>query len=593
MAGMSSCRRLTGLVVAATIMAGSTAAASAEPDFSFTGSGWGHGLGLSQYGAKARGADGANYREIVNWYFPGTQLAPFSSVAHGSFIVNDPTPLWVGLRQQDENLTFTVREGSASLCFDLTERCVVAQSGETWRFTRNGAGGCVFLRVFEGGGVEVLGGVGACDGSVRPSSNQVVIDVRVKARSYRYGILRFREAPSTGKVQTAYEIGVEHYMRGLSEVPESWPQASIEAQVVTSRSFAVWHALDRGSEAQFDTQRKDDCYCNLRDDASDMVFRGWTGEANHPRWTAGVAATTREVITSGNVVALGLYSSSSGGFTERYADVFDADSHPYLATVNDMAAFSASAANPHKSWAAGYGQAQLAEIFGFDWVANAEVTERNPSGSAKTVRLVGIVEGRPAETTVTGVKIRTALSLRSTTFDIIGTPRFSDVPSDHAFAGEVLGLHDLGVTTGCTTTRYCPDSGVTRGEMAAFLVRALRLPPTPVADSFVDDNGHFFEGDIETLRAYGVTTGCTATRYCPDSGITRGEMAAFLVRGFDLASAAGDSFVDDNGHFFEGDIEALVTSGVTSGCNTRSFCPNRAVTRAEMAAFLIRALASD
>jgi SpoIID/LytB domain protein len=589
---MSRCRYLAGLIVAIAIMAASTVVAGAQPDFSFVGSGWGHGAGLSQYGAKALGADGANYQQIINRYFTGTNLAPFTAVAQGSFIVNDETPLWVGLRQHDENLTFEVQDGTAYLCFDRTGGCLTAQPGETWRFTRDGSGSCMFLRVPEEGGIAVISEAGACDGSVRPVSDRTILHIPVKARSYRYGILRFREAPTTEKLQITYEIGVEHYMRGLSEVPESWSMASIEAQVVTSRSFVVWHALDRGPEELFDTQRKDDCYCNLRDDTSDLVFRGWTGEATHPRWAAAVESTTQEVITSGNAVALGLYSSSSGGFTETYAEVFGGDEHHYLATVDDQAAYSDSAANPHASWGAGYSQAALGDLFGFDWVADAEVTERNPSGSAKTVRLAGIVEGRPAEITVTGVEMRSALSLRSTTFDLIAIPRFDDVSSDHTFAGEILGLHELGVTTGCTPARYCPDRGVTRGEMAAFLVRALGLTLVPVADTFGDDNGHFFEGDIETLYARGVTTGCTPTRYCPDRGVTRAEMAAFLVRGFDLAPATGDSFVDDDGSFFEDDIEALRASGVTSGCNSRSFCPNRAITRAEMAAFLIRALAS-
>mgnify|MGYP006432504445 FL=1 len=68
-------------------------------------------------------------------------------------------------------------------------------------------------------------------------------------------------------------------------------------------------------------------------------------------------------------------------------------------------------------------------------------------------------------------------------------------------------------------------------------------------------------------------------------------MATFLVRGFGLAEGTGDSFMDDDGSFFEADIEALVAAGVTSGCSATSFCPGAPVTREQMAAFLIRALA--
>ena len=69
-------------------------------------------------------------------------------------------------------------------------------------------------------------------------------------------------------------------------------------------------------------------------------------------------------------------------------------------------------------------------------------------------------------------------------------------------------------------------------------------------------------------------------------------MAAFLVRALDLTSATGsDPFTDDDGSLFETEIETLRSHGITAGCTTTTFCPNRAVTRAEMAAFLVRALA--
>ena len=72
--------------------------------------------------------------------------------------------------------------------------------------------------------------------------------------------------------------------------------------------------------------------------------------------------------------------------------------------------------------------------------------------------------------------------------------------------------------------------------------------------------------------------------------MTRAEMAAFLVRGYDLVAASGIPFSDAGGHYFEAEIASLAASGITSGCSATSFCPDRSVTRAEMAAFLVRAL---
>ena len=523
-------RRFT-LLVAGTALLLAVAAPPAMAAFTFTGAGWGHGVGLSQYGAKAMAADGATYQQIVSRYFTGATTGLYTTLHPDSFLVSDETPLWVGLRQQSENLGFIVENGTAELCFDVTNLCVAtARPGEAWRFSRDGAGRCVFFRSLPSGAIQIAGQSLDCVASVRPGSPTTTLRIPFKARSYRNGILRFREAPSTGKLQSALEIGIEEYLRGLSEVPESWPTAAVEAQVVVSRSQAVWYTLDRGPADQFSTQVKDDCYCNLRDGGTDQVFRGHTGVASHPNWVAAVESTAMQVISVYGRTGLGLYSSSSGGRTESFFDVFGTDEHPYLAVVDDHAAFSEPAANPHDAWAAQYPQTTLADVFGFSWLVDAEVAERNESGSARTVRLVGIIGGRPAETTVTGVEVRQALSLRSTTFDIATSSRFEDVPPQHQFSGEILGLHELGVTAGCTTTTFCPNRAVTRAEMAAFLVRALDLTSATGSDPFTDDDGSLFETEIETLRSHGITAGCTTTTFCPNRAVTRAEMAAFLVR---------------------------------------------------------------
>lgn len=155
-------------------------------------------------------------------------------------------------------------------------------------------------------------------------------------------------------------------------------------------------------------------------------------------------------------------------------------------------------------------------------------------------------------------------------------------------------LRAAGITKGCnppTNSRFCPYNNVTRAEMATFLVRALDLPATS-ADYFDDDNGNIHESAINSLRASGITTGCrpSGNRYCPSQAVTRGQMAAFLVRGFGLPGSATDYFTDDDGTLFENEINALAAAGITVGCATRSFCPTRTVTRGEMATFLTRAV---
>jgi hypothetical protein len=182
----------------------------------------------------------------------------------------------------------------------------------------------------------------------------------------------------------------------------------------------------------------------------------------------------------------------------------------------------------------------------------------------------------------------------------VGPPStFLDVPGSHTFFGDVEWLAGEGITRGCNpplNDRYCPDDPVTRGQMAAFLDRALNLT-NPATDRFSDDDGSVFESSIEALAAAGITKGCNPPlndRYCPDDPVTRAQMAAFLDRALNLDTVDTDTFTDDNGSVFEANIEALAAAGITRGCNPPDndrYCPNQSVTRAQMAAFLNRALA--
>jgi hypothetical protein len=108
-----------------------------------------------------------------------------------------------------------------------------------------------------------------------------------------------------------------------------------------------------------------------------------------------------------------------------------------------------------------------------------------------------------------------------------------DDSSASIFSDSIKWLSATGITQGCGPRRFCPDALVTRGQMAAFLVRALKLPAPPTPKIFTDTKGHMFEGAIAQLAYAGITIGCnppTNNRFCPNSNVTRGEMAAFLVR---------------------------------------------------------------
>ena len=176
---------------------------------------------------------------------------------------------------------------------------------------------------------------------------------------------------------------------------------------------------------------------------------------------------------------------------------------------------------------------------------------------------------------------------------------FSDVGegSVHAPAVEALAAEGVLDGTDCGTGLFCPDDPLQRSVMAIWLVRMLDGADTaPTAsDVFSDvDYNKGYAPFADRLAELAVTRGCATDplRYCPDENVTRGQMAAFLVRAFDLEAGPNAAFTDvGDGHTFVADIDALAASRVTAGCSTTPlrFCPDRHVTRAQMATFLARA----
>ncbi|MBL8234371.1 MAG: S-layer homology domain-containing protein [Bryobacterales bacterium] len=180
------------------------------------------------------------------------------------------------------------------------------------------------------------------------------------------------------------------------------------------------------------------------------------------------------------------------------------------------------------------------------------------------------------------------------------SPQFADVDSSNTLFDYINTMRVWSITTGCNATNYCPGANVTRGQMAVFVIRGLlgdsfQFPSQPY---FTDVPAtHPFFNFIQKMRELGITSGCTATTYCADANVTRGEMAAFLIRG-KLRALLGDTFVFPSAayftdvpstHPFFNFVQKMRELGVTSGCTATTYCPEAAVTREQMAAFVVRA----
>lgn len=173
---------------------------------------------------------------------------------------------------------------------------------------------------------------------------------------------------------------------------------------------------------------------------------------------------------------------------------------------------------------------------------------------------------------------------------------FGDVPDSYWAWSNIEILYNTGVTGGCSTLPllYCPTNTVTRAEMAVFLEKGLHgnsfVPPN-VSPTFSDTAGHWAEDWIEALKADQITTGCGTGLYCPNSPVTRAQMAVFLLKakyGYDYSPLnVSPTFGDTVGHWAEDWIEKLALDGITTGCGGGNYCPDSATTRDQMAVFLV------
>ncbi|HEY1252563.1 MAG TPA: S-layer homology domain-containing protein [Thermoanaerobaculia bacterium] len=173
---------------------------------------------------------------------------------------------------------------------------------------------------------------------------------------------------------------------------------------------------------------------------------------------------------------------------------------------------------------------------------------------------------------------------------------FADVPVNHPFYAAIEALFHAGVTAGCGPSIDCPGDGVTRAEMAIFLLKAKLGPdyaPPPGSGTVFGDvpPGSFAQSWIEDLYAAGVSAGCGNGNFCPGETVNRKQMAVFLLKAsrgsaYQPPPASGifdDVSADDP---YAPWIEELFHSGITAGCGNGDYCPEDPNTRGQMAVFL-------
>lgn len=626
-----------------------------DAEWVLRGGGWGHGVGMSQYGAYGMALEGRSAAEIIGHYYSGATLADLAGRTLPTWW-SEPYPLVIGLAQHQSTVDLQPLVGVAQICQLAPGGASCAAShtiptSRTWFVKTRPGDTC---SVVDHNGSEMS--VGSCDIEVSWEDNSSTSPYavnRLKSGNwdYAHGTLRTARAINGDGLDVLLDIDMEQYLRGLAEMPSTWHPEALKAQVVAARNYTVRKVLDNSNEAGLPART---CQCHLYRDTRDQEYRAWTKEGIQPNgWVDAVAASPNLVAIhppSGTGVFTAYYSSSTGGYTEANEDVWGGEPLPYLRSVDDRWAVSTAVNNTKAKWEERYFSSQIAAMLGWDEVMNVELSQKAPGA---VVHIEGIDSGQSVSVDLNGERLRTKLDLESShVVAITGPDGLRDI-ADSVHFEDIMFISELGITKGCNppdNTRYCPTDSVTRGQMAAFLGRAVGLGGES-ARQFSDDDGSVFEADIARLADAGITMGCNPPsndRFCPDRPVTRGEMAAFLVRAFGFSAIvdeasdatvaeetttevtpahepdgdpldgvdtqaedepsageeadASDSthpiifdpeFVDDDGSEFAGEIAALARVGVTLGCNPPDndrFCPADSVTREQMASFLARAI---
>jgi stage II sporulation protein D len=383
-------RAATLIVLAAALLGAGPQAGGAATVFSLTGHGWGHGIGMSQYGALGYAQHGWTYGRILAHYYQGTNLAALPGAVlervllasgRGSIDLSDAG-----------NLSVVDEGGSTNVTLAAGSYRVEPGSSGRLRVV-NRATGAIAVRALVGP-VRIV-----------PGSQAIRVDSSVGigwAHDHWHGTMRVVRSGST--VSLIDLVPLEYYLRGVvpSEMPSSWPAAALRTQAVAARSYAV---ATRNPAGLFDSFA----------DTRSQVYGPIEHEAAAS--TAAVSATTRQAVWYHGAVAVTFFSSSSGGVTASEQAAWGTSSgQPYLVAVRDPYD-GAGGLNPNHTWRLrAFTPTGLGAAIGTGQVASIDLQIDGPSQRVLTAG----VHTNAGTLTLSGPQVEARMGLRSNYFRIVG-----------------------------------------------------------------------------------------------------------------------------------------------------------------------------
>ncbi|MGZ4289612.1 MAG: SpoIID/LytB domain-containing protein [Gaiellaceae bacterium] len=372
---------LSAVVAAVTFAATPHAAPSSAPQyvapagsgtlFLVSGHGYGHGVGMGQWGAQGYAQQGYTYDQILAAYYPGTTLGQTTATSIRVLLASGKKQLTISSKkpidvEDGDGIDHTLPAGTTTLTPALK------------------------LAV-DGGPEQAL----APPLTFSPTAGSSL----TLGRRYRGRILV--DVPNK-KLRAINVLGLQQYLYGVvpAEMPSNWLPAALSAQAVAARSYAL---ASRKAGAPFDVYA----------DGRSQAYLGTSAET--PAGRQAVDETAGQVLLWNGGVALTLFSSSTGGWTQSDSDAFGAPGRPYLVSVRDPY----DTVSPYHDWGpvpvTGKTLASALGVVGR--VVDATVT-RNASHRVKTLRVTSLSHGAQLTANVGGATTRSALGLRSTWFGV-------------------------------------------------------------------------------------------------------------------------------------------------------------------------------
>lgn len=395
----------------------SAATVAVPASFSFSGAGWGHGVGMSQYGARGMALDGYTGEQIAEHYYTGTTVAP----------VTDSMDIRINVLHHRASAVFRTESlgtGGGGIAVQLTGKPVVigdtkdiftvTATSKAVSITRTRAGVTTSLGTGTLATVRWAGTRNPQGSGTGPTVLNLTTSVAGLASSghrYRYGSFDFgttTASPTTLEAVNSVRVHDE-YLLGIGEVSSSWPTQSLRAQILASRSYAL-NKVASGVRAA--------CRCNADGGHGpyyDQTFLGYLKEtsADGALWRAAVlsttpTATTGEAILYGGKAIAAYYFAASGGMTQSSKDVWGG-ALPYATSVDDH--WSLGAGSPWAAWTPRVKtQAQVAAAFHLPNVVRIDLSSRLASGALKTATAYS---SSGAKASISGGTFASRLSLPS------------------------------------------------------------------------------------------------------------------------------------------------------------------------------------